>query len=270
MRILVATGGAAHSDVAVRVGGYIHQRVGGALELLTVIKHETERAQAEAILIRSKTLVAANSRIQTRICVGKSAEEIVCEARSVGHDLIVVGERSQHKRSRQLSAPTAARVITHMPCPVLVARGQPRPLRRVLVCEGGREPSLLNRLLNRLSPLLMLVDELTVLHVMSQIAAAPGVAGWELRAEASALMQEHTPEGRLLEEDLARLAQLDVRREAKICHGFVVQEILAEAQSGNYDMVVIGAHQSSGWERYLLDNLAHEIVSSADRQILVI
>jgi nucleotide-binding universal stress UspA family protein len=270
MRILIATGGAAHSDVAVRFGSFIHQKTGGTLTLITVIKQEAERAQAEAILVRSKTLVTAKSNLQTRIRVGKPTEEIVREATTESYDLIIVGERSQHGLVRQLLSPTAEQVIGLMPCPVLIARGQPRPLRRVLVCESGRDPSLLNRLLNHLSLLLKHVDELTVLHVMSQIAAAPGVLGWELRADAKELMQKHTPEGSLLEDDLARLEQLNVRLEAKVRHGLVVKEILAEARSGNYDMVVIGAHQGKGWERYLLDDLAHEIISYADRPLLVI
>jgi nucleotide-binding universal stress UspA family protein len=270
MRILIATGGASHSDVAVRLGGILHQKTGGTITLLTVIKHETERTQAEAILVRAKTLITTMPVTQTRIRIGRPAEEIVREAQRGGCDLIIVGERSQHGLARQLLAPTAERVIGHMPCPVLIARGQPRPLRRVLVCEGGRDPSLLNRLLNRLSLLLKHADELTVLHVMSQIAAAPGIPGWELRADAQELMQKHTPEGSLLEDDLARLTKLNVRLEAKVRHGLVVREILAEARHGDYDLVVIGAHQGRGWERYLLDDLAHEIISFADRPLLVI
>jgi nucleotide-binding universal stress UspA family protein len=109
-----------------------------------------------------------------------------------------------------------------------------------------------------------------VLHVMSQIAAAPGVPGWELRADANELIQKHTPEGSLLEDDLARLAQLNVRLEAKVRHGLVVREILAEARSGDYDLVAIGAHRNKGWERYLLDDLAHDIIRHAEWPLLVV
>ncbi|HEX6386836.1 MAG TPA: universal stress protein [Anaerolineae bacterium] len=271
MRILIATGGAPHSDVAVRMGSLIHQMVGGSLTLLTVIKHDVERAQAEAILVRAKILTAvAITDMQTRVRTGRPAEEIAAEAREGEYDLVIVGERIQHGLARRLLAPTAERIIARMPCPVLIARGQPRPLRRVLVCEGGRDPSLLSRLITRLSLLLKHVNELTVLHVMSQIAAAPGVPGWELRAGAEELMQKHTPEGNLLENDLARLEKLNVRLDAKVRHGLVVNEILAEARSGDYDLVVIGAHQGKGWERFLLDDLAHEIISHADRPLLVV
>jgi nucleotide-binding universal stress UspA family protein len=118
--------------------------------------------------------------------------------------------------------------------------------------------------------LLRHVDELMVLHVMSQIAAAPGVPGWQLRAEAKELIEQHTPEGTILEEDIVRLAELNVRADAKVRHGMVVREILAEARSGDYDLVVIGAHQIKGWEHFLLDDLAHEIISEADRPLLII
>lgn len=271
MRILVATGGSIHSDKAVRLGDIIHHTVGGSITLLTVIKHERERSQAEAIQVRARTLITTPSpTIETRIRIGNAAEQIALEAAEGKYDLMIIGERAYHGLAGRLLSPKVEWLISHVPHPVLIARGQPRPLRHILVCESGRDPSLLNRLISRLSLLLRHVDELTVLHVMSQIAAAPGVTGWELRADAQELIEKHTPEGSLLEEDLAKLEQLNVRLEAKVRHGLVVREILTEAKSGDYDMVVIGAHQGKGWERYLLDNLAHEIIGSVDRPLLAI
>jgi len=269
MRILVATGGAPHTDEAIHLGRVVCEMSNGLLTLLTVIKHEVERTQAEAILVRAKTLMP-HMEAQTCIRMGRAAEEIIREAEEGAYQLVILGERMRHRLAGRLPAPTAEQVISHMPCPVLIARGRSRPLRRVLVCESGRDPSLLNRLITRLSMLLKYVDELTVLHVMSQIAAAPGVPGWELRADARELIEKQTPEGSLLEDDLVRLEALNVRLEAKVRHGLVVREILTEAQSGDYDLVVIGAHQWKGWERYLLDNLANEIIDHADRPLLVV
>jgi nucleotide-binding universal stress UspA family protein len=270
MRILVATGGESHSDLAVRLGGIIQETTGGALTLLTVIRAETERSQAKAILSRAGTLIAATSEIETRIRSGQPAAEIVREAKAGSYDLLVVGERIQHGFIRRFLPPTAERVIAQMPCPVLIARGKPQPLRRLLVCESGREPTLLNRLISGLPSLLTAANELTVLHVMSQIAAAPGVRGWVLRADAEELIQEHTPEGSLFEGDIARSKELNINLKAKVRHGLVVQEIHNEARSGDYNLVAIGAHQVRGWKRYLLDDLAHEIIEETDRPLLVV
>lgn len=270
MQILIATDGSPEADLAVRLGSEIEQKVGGTVTLLTIIAQPDERPQAEAILVRAKTILMQAAAVQTRIRIGEVAEEIVNEAQLEQHQLTIIGEKPPHGLIERLLAPTAERVIAQISGPVLLARGAVRPLRRVLVCESGRDPSLLNRLIVKLSPLLRTVDELTALHVMSQIAAAPGVPGWELRASADELMEKHTIEGNLLEADLARLVKLNVNLQAKVRHGLVVREILDEMQTGAYDLVVIGAHQGKGWERFLLDDLAHELIRVADRPLLVI
>jgi nucleotide-binding universal stress UspA family protein len=212
----------------------------------------------------------AGSTIRLAIRIGSPAEQIVREAEEGDYNLIVLGDRLHHGFTARLLAPTTERVIAHKPCPVLVAREQNRPLQRILVCEGGREPAVLTRLLEQLMPLLKVAEELTVLHVMSQIAAGPGVPGWELQASADQLIAKETREGRLLEQDLATLRHLDVRPRATVRHGLVVHEILTEARNGDYDLLVIGAHQVGGWERFLLDDLAKQIIHQADRSVLIV
>jgi nucleotide-binding universal stress UspA family protein len=50
----------------------------------------------------------------------------------------------------------------------------------------------------------------------------------------------------------------------------VVDEILAEAAGGDYNLVVIGAHRGAGWERLFLDDLARQIIEQLDRPVLVV
>ena len=66
------------------------------------------------------------------------------------------------------------------------------------------------------------------------------------------------------------LAQAPGHVQPRIRHGPVVNEILAEAREGGYDLIIIGAHQTRGWQRFLLDNLAHQIVVQADRPVLIV
>jgi len=47
------------------------------------------------------------------------------------------------------------------------------------------------------------------------------------------------------------------------------ENVEREAQEGDYDLVVIGAHPGTGWEHYLLDDLAREIIGQIDRPLLV-
>jgi len=56
----------------------------------------------------------------------------------------------------------------------------------------------------------------------------------------------------------------------KVRHGLVLDEILAEARSGDYDLVVVGAHPPTDGQRFFLDDIAHQIIKNIDRPILVI
>ncbi len=269
MRLLIATSGSPYS--AVRMGKEIARRADKTPAVLTVIKSEQERSQAEAILAGACELLKPQvPEAQTRIRVGHPAEEVICEAEEGNYDLITVGDRQHYDRiTRFFLGSTAQRIVEYAPCPVIIAKGEIQPIRRILLCDSGADSSLL---LNRTAELVNLIGrevDITVLHVMSQMSAGPGVIGRQLRASAAELVQKHTPEGELLAQDVEALAQLNVNPHPKVRHGLVVEEILAEAHSQDYDLLVIGAHRGEGWHRVLLDDLARQIIQKVDRPIYV-
>lgn len=273
MRILMATGGSKHSEVALRFGVQLAQRGQISPTILTVINDPVDHSRAEEILDQSVRLLGTVvPEVQTKIRVGHAAEEIILEAEEGGYDLVLVGEKQHHRLvTRFLLGSTAVRVVEHAPCPVIVAKGQIGPIHRILLCDSGvQDPSLLSRFTNQLPKLIEGHEEITVLHVMSQISAGPGVRGKQLRADADELIFEHSPEGEWLKQDLQLLARLTVTPQPKVRHGFVVDEILDEAQFGQYDLVVIGANRGQGWRRILLDDLAHQIIVRVARPVLVV
>jgi nucleotide-binding universal stress UspA family protein len=273
MRILMASRGGSYSELALSFGVHLANRVGGSLTLVTVIKQQAERPQAEAVQARARqSLESRGVELQTKIRLGHPAEEIIREAEEGSYNLLIVGEQ-QHPglMTRFLLGSTAQRIVEQAPCPVIIAKGKIGPIQRILLCDSNlEEPSLLRRLITQLAGLVRGEEEVTVLHVMSQISAWPGVPGKQLRANAEELIREHTPEGQLLERDLHLLERFKLHSVPKIRHGLVVDEILAEAQEGDYDLIVIGSHQGGGWQRFLLDDLAHQIIAQMDRPILVV
>jgi nucleotide-binding universal stress UspA family protein len=272
MRLLLATGGSPHSELALRLGAQIAHRAGVVPTVLTVIRNPSNQAQADLILARASELLGPqvpNPRTKTRL--GQTTEEILHEATEGNYDLIVMGERRDHDLVTRLLGSTTRRVMEHTPCPVIIAKGRVGPIRRILLCDSGAESiSLLSRFTTRLPALVEGEVEVTVLHVMSQMAAGPGIPGGQLRADAAELIRQRTPEGELLERDVRLLEQANLHPQPKIRHGLVVAEILDEARSNDYDLVVIGAHRGAGWERLLLDDLARQIIEQMDRPILVL
>ena len=132
--------------------------------------------------------------------------------------------------------------------------------------------------------------QVTVLHVMSQLSATPvlpqagalrvmpqtpappepsGIQLEHLEAPAEELITLDTPEGLHLQDALAILADQRVPARALVRHGLVVDEIVAEACEGDYDLLVVGAHTAEGWMRFLLNDIGQQILSCVDRPVLV-
>jgi nucleotide-binding universal stress UspA family protein len=74
----------------------------------------------------------------------------------------------------------------------------------------------------------------------------------------------------MLERDIQMLEKPGIHPSPTVRHGLVVDEILAEARSGDYDLVVVGAHSNGDPKSFLLDNIAHQIMKRINRSILIV
>lgn len=273
MRFLIAIDGSTQSEIVLRFSAQFVRYADEPFTLLTVIEHHKDRQRAEAMLINARELLESEGgKHLTKIRVGHPAEEIISEMEECDYGLVVVGEgKHRNLATRFLLGSTSIRIAEHAPCSVIIVKGIGNPIRRILLCDSGAEKSLM---LSHFTSLLagLLGDELdiTVLHVMSQISAWPGISDRQLRANAKDLIAEHSLEGKFLRQDIKILEQPGIYSNPKVRHGLVVDEILAEAQSGDYDLVVIGAHKSEGWQHLLLDDLARKIMIHSHRSVLVV
>jgi nucleotide-binding universal stress UspA family protein len=301
MPVLVAIDGSSHTEVPLRLGAQIARRGHEPLTILTVVKHEADHTPdpVDVILARACELVQPQvPDVRTRVRIGHPATEIVREAEDGQYDLVIVGERPDRNLvARFLLGSTAVRVVEHASCPVIVAKGKIGPIQRILLCDsgsgdpsvglssashpptilpsaslgaGGAGPSVLSRFIDLPVDLLDGSGEIVVLHVMSQMSAGPGVKGKQLRSGTEELFEERAPEGELLQRDIEALDSLGIHARARVRHGLVVEEIQAEVHSEDYDLVVIGAYRGEGWQRILLDDLAHRLVVELDRPVLVV
>lgn len=79
------------------------------------------------------------------------------------------------------------------------------------------------------------------------------------------------PEMKNMQAAVDELATHKVDAEVKIRVGLVVEEIIDELASGDYDLLVVGAHRSNGLvERLLLENVTADIVPQSPVPVLVV
>ena len=272
MRVLIASGGPGQTEIGLRQLLLMAESMTLRPTVLTVIKHAEEQPEADQVLAHAARLMdPVFDQVSYKARVGQPWEEIVAEGETGKYDLLMMGQRQSRPLLTRIRGLVTQKVVARTSLPVLIAKREARPIRRVLVCDSGvQSPSLLQLFRTRLPLMLASVRDVTVLHVMSQISAAPGIKGDDLEATAEELMLAQTPEGALLQQDLAYLDGMDLKTHAKVRHGLVVDEIADEARSDDYDLVVIGAHRDEGLSRFLLDDLAHELVLDVERAILVV
>lgn len=134
-------------------------------------------------------------------------------------------------------------IMADVSSPLLRVRETCWPLKEILVCSGGFAYTIrLEKLAIRLAQLSG--AKLTILHVVEPITLNYSLAR-EVHDHWENLIETDTPQARHLQQVSAAAIAAGVEVEVKVRHGQVVDEIINEAKSGDYDMVGLGSVYSS-------------------------
>ena len=270
MKILMCTDGSRHAAEALRFGALIATKARGPITLLGVVERPEEERKVERMLQRTSNALCEDvPDIETRIRHGHAAEEILKETEETEYDLVIAGSRGRRGITRFLLGSTAARLARYLQTSLLIVKGSRENVRRILVCTAGakcgeKDTETAGRIAG------LTGASVTILHVMSQLPLTPGAEISDLENSTEDLLVSDAPEGVHLRKDLEILEDLRVRGQAKVRHGLVVEEILAEAREQDCDLLVIGAHIASGLQRFVLSNTTEDILLSSDRPVLVV
>lgn len=280
MRFLIFVEAGALGEFTVRLGARLSAAAGADVTLLA---RTTEAAEAIAA---AQALLAAPAEVRRRPerrRPERRAEALLAESASGEYDVVVAGSLGRRGLQRLALGSMAAQLARDARVPVLLVKGPPRPIApggRVLACtSGGTRGERAVRWGGRLAR--WLGAELTVLHVMSQLALSAEAPLEQLNETAEEAIARQTREGQHLASavELARAqgggAAVEVR--PKLRHGLVLEEILAEAREGDYDLVVIGGHPTPGAPAglgpvrpTLLEDMADHVISALRRPVFVV
>lgn len=272
MKLIIAIPSLAEAEKIIRFAEQIAVHADGPIHLLLVVdsKGRLSMTRAKEVINLARE-VLGNQEIVARIQVGGTEKEIIQALIEGNFDLMILGEVPISYLSKMMHGIRTARVVEGAPCPVIIVKGITRRIRRILLCDSGAgKSSILSRYTAQLAKTLEGEEEVIVLHVMSQICAGPGVPDRDLLASVDELIELHTPEGEILSQDMRVLTQPGIQPIPMVRHGLVVDEILDEARSGDYDLIVIGAHQVKDWHRFLLEDFTRQILIHADRPVMVV
>jgi nucleotide-binding universal stress UspA family protein len=268
------------SDALVRTGAAVARAAGAKVYLVHVVPLEPMALALEAgwsestVFQKEVDLHAAQLRDQAQrlglhrdelaglgVAIGPPHRVILDTARQIGADLIVVGAREAGALGKLLGS-TADRVVRKAVCPVLVVRGElPVPPRRVLLPVDLSELSADAfrcglHFLGRIGA----PAEIEALYALDrdlphEVTFEQGKrhAAWELEQ----VVAQYTEE-----------APAPVRTEVR--QGEARAEILAEIERQETDLVILGTHGRSGFDRLLLGSIASGVLREAPCSVLTI
>ena len=282
MRVLLTTDGSKEATDAMRAACRLLSSEGRKIDVLYVApqphapksgkieKREVQHliaAEAKRILEDAKQILTEEGVDALTLSeTGSAASIIMREAED--YDIAVIGAKGRDARSQVGLGPVASRLVEHATGCVLVGREPPSDRgMRILVPVDGSQGSA--QALDTLNSFFDLESaEITLLHVIETLwlpaeaddEALTGQLTVELRREAE----------QLLAEARARVLEHHPGVSTSIREGTPANEILSEADQGDYDLVVVGAGGATDMKHSILGSVSTKVAWNAPCSVLVV
>lgn len=280
MRMLITTDGSYRGTNVARFSSLIARPAMAQVTLMGIAASSASRAPFEQYLEALSTRLFGGSgcEVTLKIETGPAEDVILNEVDQHFYHLVCIGWYRRYGLRRLLYGSITRYLGQHVPVPLLVVNSQAEGLERILICTSGERAGETDAYFGGMIAALVGAD-VTMLHVMSQIALTSDAQLADLEQDYTALQERGSREGTHLKRTLDILAEQGVppeKRRAKVRHGLVLDEINQEAHQGDYDLVVFGAHQvpenrsQRGLRSLLQENIADQILTSAKRPVLIV
>jgi len=292
MRVLVATDGSDLATTAMRTAARILNPEDRHLDLLCVMpawnrKDETvrrkryeERIQSETakILERAKALIRADA-VDVRRITDTGSPAALIAGKTVDYDLTVIGAvGSGFKRDAGLG-PVASRVVEHAMGPVLIGRAlRSEEGFRILIAVDGSAACF-----HAVEAVSELCDLTSAEVCLMYVAETPWIqleleGDWATSSEeemesseAGGMEKELVREGEELIEDARKILRHNrLLINSRIEEGNPASEILAEAERGQYDLVVLGATGNRDLKHRMMGSVSSRIAWEAPCSVLIV
>lgn len=259
-RLLVCdTGNGSMTPLAVT--GLLAKRLRAAITVLGVAENP-DAAQTLRVAIKNRQETAGVVQAELHVRFGNPAEQIAGEQAESLYEMLVLTSRPRSKaprlpvrdakaKTRKLGE-TLATVLEQADIPVLVAKGERTSLDRILICTAAGEPGKSD----------VIIGGRLARRLGAAVTLFYATRGSE---ELNDVTRSH------LERAAATLRSIDVNSEVRIQPAATPADgILAEAKSGEYDLIVIGSHGPRLRRRFGLNDVTLEVLDGADRPVLVV
>ena len=270
MHMLICTIGSKRRKSTLRFAQEVAKSLSAKVMLLGVVSKKRKAEELEQFLAQAAEGLRGLG-LETRIRVEKGNPEdvVMGEMENDVYDLVALGALGKKRSHHRFLSSVAMRIIERAESSVLVIKRSRPSLSRVLICASGQEQGHLSVWAGA-AVACGAKARATLLHVVDALPSM--YTGLEQMEETLAeLLESDTEQARELKWAAQVVkAECDIS-ELKLRRGIAADEILREGRVGDYDLIVLGSSRSAGGiVRALMGDLAREIVTRAERPVLVV
>lgn len=264
-RLLLVVDGSEYSEGAIAEAIQLAKRCASKLHVMTVLpaalEHEglgqvvlEQEKRAAIARLDAVQVRAAAAGVECEVLLGHGEDpfqEIVEEAEHSAMDLIVMGRRDRGDLARALLGSTAAKVIGHAGCNVLVVpRGARFAGKGILLAVDGSRHS----------------DA-----AASTVAKLVGLCRAPVTAVCAAIDARLGDDARAIAEQAKDwLAKAGVIATAEMRVGAADAVITDAAKDRSADLIVMGSHGRSGLDRLLVGSVSERVIGRATCPVMVV
>jgi nucleotide-binding universal stress UspA family protein len=207
--------------------------------------------------------------VETRVLEGDPREKIAEAVQDWEPDLVALGARGLGAWTGALLGSVSTAVVRDVSCPVLVVKGRPRGLERVVIAVDGSVDSIAAA---RFFASLPLERRLEV-RLLAVAEPPPGLTPPDVLAipvpEALVERRRGTLEGVLSRVEAELRPRADTV-ECSVIVGRPATEIISAANEPGVDLVVVGARGLGRLERLILGSVSERVLHQAECPVLVV
>jgi nucleotide-binding universal stress UspA family protein len=268
MKILICSDGSEQAERAVETGAAIAVGCQAEVTLLGIIENAGHSDKILASLKRGQAALA-DKRVPAELIskAGRPVAEIMKRTKQTLYDLVVIGTVQKSAQGPFWMSSKSYKIIKEIEPPVLSVAGKARPIRKILICSGGKAyidtgVALAGRVAQGLGASAVL------LHVLPEPPAM--YSGLRRMApDPKELLNSHSELGLNLRREKETLESFNVPTQVRLRDGPVLDEILREFHEGGYDLIVTGSAPSHQLRSYILGDVTREIVNRVNGPVLI-
>jgi nucleotide-binding universal stress UspA family protein len=270
MKILVCSDGSERGRRALASAAIIAHATKAETTIFGISEIEQDEPRLlEAFREDSRGFREQDVKLEVVTKIGDPVAEIIRHTKETVYDLVIVGAERRGAQEFFLPSTKAYSIAEAIAPPVLVVPVLRPSIKRILICSGGG--TYIENAVRFTSKLAKdLSAEVALLNVTPRPAAMHGTI-FRRQEDVEALLNSNSALARNLRTEKEIIERAGVPAVVHIRHGIVINEILAEVEGSDYDLVVAGSWPvRDAWRNYAIGNVTREIVNRTDRPVLVL